>query len=219
MIRVLFVDDDPLVLDNLRSLLHRQEREWDMVFASDPEAALDELALEPADVVVSDMRMPGMGGSGLLARVRDLYPGAARIVLSGDTDNEIALQALPVAHQYLGKPCRTDQLVEVVNRTAGLYTHLDDSVLRGIVSSLDRLPSVPHVYFEITRLASDPDATLDDLAAGVERDPALVAKILQMVNSAWFGRQRKITSVRDAASISAPTCSAVWRLAARRSAP
>jgi HD-like signal output (HDOD) protein len=198
MIRVLFVDDDLEVLDNLRHLLHRQEREWDMAFASDPESALEMLAIEPADVVVSDMRMPGMGGGGLLARVRDLYPGAARIVLSGDTDSEIARQALPVAHQYLGKPCRTEQLVETVNRTAGLYTHLDDSLLRGIVSSLDRLPSVPHVYFEITRLASDPETTLDDLAATVERDPALVAKILQMVNSAWFGRQRRIASVRDA---------------------
>ena len=96
MIRVLFVDDDPVVLDNLRSLLHRQEREWDMVFAADPEAALDELAIEPADVVVSDMRMPGMGGSGLLARVRDLYPGAARIVLSGDTD--VTASKLAISH-------------------------------------------------------------------------------------------------------------------------
>jgi HD-like signal output (HDOD) protein len=198
MIRVLFVDDDPEVLANLRHLLHRQEREWDMVFASDPEAALEELAIEPADVVVSDMRMPGMGGSGLLARVRDLYPGAARIVLSGDTDNDVARQALPFAHQYLGKPCRTEQLVEAVNRTASLYTHLDDPVLRGIVSSLDRLPTVPHVYLEITRLASEPEVTLDVLAATVERDPALVAKILQMGNSAWFGRQRRLTSVRDA---------------------
>jgi HD-like signal output (HDOD) protein len=198
MIRVLFVDDDPQVLDHLRQLLQRQEREWDMVFAGDPDAALDELALEPADVVVSDIRMPGMGGAGLLARVRDLYPGAARIVLSGDSEEDVARQALPIAHQYLGKPCRTDQLVDAVNRTATLYTHLDDPVLREMISSLDRLPTVPHVYLEITRLASDPESTLDQLAASVERDPALVAKILQMGNSAWFGRQRRLTSVRDA---------------------
>ena len=198
MIRVLFVDDDPDVLDHLRHLLQRQEREWDMAFAPDPDAGLAELAREPADVVVSDMRMPGMGGAGFLARVRDLYPGAARIVLSGDAQGEIDRQALPVAHQYLGKPCRTEQLVDVVNRTASLYTHLDDPVLRRIISGLDRLPTVPHVYFEITRLASQADAMLDDLAAVVERDPALVAKILQMGNSAWFGRQRRLTSVREA---------------------
>jgi len=143
MIRVLFVDDDPEVLDHLRQLLHRQEREWDMVFAPDPDSGLAELAREPADVVVSDLRMPGMGGAGFLARVRDLYPGAARIVLSGDAEGEVAGQALPFAHQYLGKPCRTDQLVDAVNRTGGLYAHLDDPALRGIIAGLDRLPTVP----------------------------------------------------------------------------
>jgi HD-like signal output (HDOD) protein len=198
MIRVLFVDDDPDVLDNLRHLLDRQEREWDMAFAPDPDAGLEELAREPADVVVSDMRMPGMGGAGFLARVRDLYPGAARIVLSGDPEGALDRQALPFAHQYLGKPCRTEQLVDVVNRTASLYTHLADPVLRRIVSGLDRLPTVPHVYLEITRLASQPETTLDELAAVVERDPALVAKILQMGNSAWFARRRRLTSVREA---------------------
>jgi HD-like signal output (HDOD) protein len=198
MIRVLFVDDDPDVLDNLRHLLARQEREWDMVFAPDPDAGLEELAREPADVVVSDMRMPGMGGAGFLARVRDLYPGAARIVLSGDPESGVDRQALPFAHQYLGKPCRTEQLVDVVNRTASLYTHLADPVLRRIVSGLDRLPTVPRVYLEITRLASHSETTLDELEAVVERDPALVAKILQMGNSAWFARRRRLTSVRDA---------------------
>ena len=107
-------------------------------------------------------------------------------------------QALPFAHQSLGKPCRTDQLVDAVNRTAGLYTHLDDPVLRGIIAGLDRLPSVPHLYLEITQLAARSDATLDELAAAVERDPALVAKVLQMANSAWFGRSRRLTSIREA---------------------
>jgi len=119
-------------------------------------------------------------------------------VLSGDPEGDVAHQALPFAHQYLGKPCRVDQLVDAVNRTAGLYTHLDDPVMRRIVSSLDRLPTVPHVYLEITRLAAQPVTTLDELAASVERDPALVAKILQMGNSAWFGRRRRLTSIREA---------------------
>jgi HD-like signal output (HDOD) protein/ActR/RegA family two-component response regulator len=198
MIRVLFVDDDPHVLDNLRHLLQRQEREWDMVFAPHPDAGLDELAREPADVVVSDLRMPGMGGVGFLARVRDLYPGAARIILTGDPEPDVTRQAMPFAHQYLGKPCRTDHLVDVVNRTAGLYTHLDDPALRGIIAGLERLPTAPQVYLELTQLAATPEATLDELTAAVERDPALVAKVLQLSNSAWFGRRRRVTSIRDA---------------------
>jgi HD-like signal output (HDOD) protein len=195
---VLFVDDEPHVLDGLRNVLRRQRREWDMAFSVGGDAALAELEREPADVVVSDMRMPGMDGAELLARVRDLYPGTARIVLSGHAEREAAMRALPVAHQYLSKPFDADQLIVVVNRTSSLHAHLADPTLRGLIAGLDRLPTVPQVYLEITAAAVQPNSTLDDITAIVERDPALVAKVLQVVNSAYFGLRRELGSIREA---------------------
>ena len=62
---------------------------------------------------------------------------------------------------------RADQFADAVNRTAGLYSHLDDPQLRAIVTSLDRLPTVPHVYLQITQLAARPDATLWHQAGSV----------------------------------------------------
>jgi HD-like signal output (HDOD) protein len=196
--RVLFVDDEPSILDGLRNVLRRQRHDWDMAFAVGADAALDELAHQAADVVVSDMCMPGMDGAALLERVRDLYPGTARIVLSGHAEREAIVRALPVAHQYLAKPFEADQLIAVITRTTSLHSHLDDPVLRGMIAGIDRLPSVPHVYLEITRVAALPNSTLDDISAIVERDPALVAKLLQVVNSAYFGLRRELTSIREA---------------------
>src|SRR6266536_3212162 len=174
--RVLFIDDDPSLLDGLRNVLRRQRKEWDMVFSVGGEAALAELEREPADVVVSDMRMPGMDGAELLERVKELYPSTARIVLSGHAELEAAVRALPVAHQYLSKPFDADQLISVINRTTSLHDHLNDPSLRGMIAGLDRLPSVPQVYLEITRAAAQPNATLNHITDIVERDPALVAK-------------------------------------------
>jgi HD-like signal output (HDOD) protein len=196
--RVLFVDDEPSILDGLRNVLRRQRHDWDMVFAVGADAALDELAREPADVVVSDMCMPGMDGAALLEQVRDLYPGTARIVLSGHAERDAIVRALPVAHQYLSKPFEADQLIAIISRTTSLHAHLADPVLRGMIAGLDRLPSAPLVYLEMTRAAAQPNSTIDDISEIVERDPALVAKVLQVVNSAYFGLRRELTSIREA---------------------
>jgi len=61
--RVLFVDDDQAILDGLHNLLRKQHRVWDMVFVTSGAAALEALRLGPFDVIVSDMRMPGMDGA------------------------------------------------------------------------------------------------------------------------------------------------------------
>ena len=78
---ILFVDDERNILQGLQDLLRKQRKQWDMSFALGAHAALDELARAPFDVVVTDMRMPGMDGAELLARIKDRYPSVARIVL------------------------------------------------------------------------------------------------------------------------------------------
>jgi len=116
--RILFVDDDESVLDALRNILRKRRNEWDMVFSIGAKAALTELAKAPFDVVVTDMRMPGMDGAALLTHVRDHYPGTARIVLSGHAERDAIVRALPVTHQFLNKPCDAVTLRSVVERTS-----------------------------------------------------------------------------------------------------
>ena len=62
MKRILFVDDEPKVLEGIQRMLRPMRHEWDMVFAQSGQEALSILAEQPADVVVSDMRMPRMDG-------------------------------------------------------------------------------------------------------------------------------------------------------------
>ena len=71
------------VLDGLRRMLRGMRQEWEMVFAEGGPAALEILVREPFDMVVTDMRMPGMDGCQLLTRVQELYPRLVRIILSG----------------------------------------------------------------------------------------------------------------------------------------
>ncbi len=199
MKRVLFVDDEQHVLDGLRDMLRKQRKHWEMVFAPGGQAALEELKKSPFDVVVSDMRMPVIDGAALLAQVKQLYPASARIILSGHAEREAVVRALPVAHQFLSKPCDAGLLRIVVERACELQTLLQNENIRQVIGKLDKLPSVPKTYWELTEAAARPDVIIDDLAAIVERDPAMTVKVLQLVNSGYFGLPQRITSVRHAA--------------------
>lgn len=198
MRKLIFVDDEPRVLEGLRRMLRSQRRVWDMSFCLDGAAALEELESGPCDVIVSDMRMPGMDGAELLRVVKERHPSVVRIILSGQTDTEAALRAISVSHQFLNKPCEPAKLLEVVSRACALRDLLASEEIRRAVSRIDALPASPTVYGELMELASDGEATVDELTEVIGSDPGLSAKVLQLVNSSFFGLARKISEVREA---------------------
>jgi YesN/AraC family two-component response regulator len=118
---VLFVDDETRILAGLRRMLHTHRLRWDISFADGAAAALDILRERPCDVIVTDYRMPGMNGVELLSHVRDLYPGTARVILSGQTSEASVLSIMSLADELLTKPTTSEQLIATVERfiTAG----------------------------------------------------------------------------------------------------
>ncbi|MGM0574779.1 MAG: HDOD domain-containing protein [Myxococcota bacterium] len=196
--RVLFVDDERHVLNGLRGLLRRYRGQWRMDFVDSAEQALLHMTTEPVDVLVTDVRMPGMDGTALLETVEERHPDVVRIVLSGHVDEHASLRAVPVAHQYLDKPCEPERLENVVERACRLQDLLHDPGLRQLLGSTDALPSCPRIYSELVAALRDPDVSLDELGAIVEQDVAMTAKIFQIVNSAFFGTVRRVSSVRQA---------------------
>jgi len=196
--RILFVDDQPEILEGLRDLLHGQRREWEMSFAPGPDAALAELEAKSFDVIVSDMRMPKMDGATLLARVRDRWPDTVRIILSGHTEVEAALRAVPVAHQFLAKPCSREVLRDVIERACRLRELLANEAIRSVITEADSLPSVPHLYTALMAALAEPEPTPKDVSRIIAQDVAMSVKLLQLVNSAFFGLGRRIANVHEA---------------------
>lgn len=198
--RVLFVDDEPSILEGLRNVLRSQRKEWDMVFALGGPVGLAELQKGHFDVVVSDMRMPIIDGASLLTKVKELQPDAVRLVLSGQTDADTVLKTVFVAHQFMSKPCEPDKLKALVKRSCDLQALLMSDELRRLAGDVSVLPAAPRVFLDLVRVLGNPKSNTNDAAKVVERDPALCAKILQVVNSAFFGLPRRVTSVEMAAN-------------------
>jgi len=114
--RILFVDDDVMILKSLRSVLRRDAARWDMLFVAGAEAALLEIRRSHFDIVISDMRMPGMNGAALLETIRLECPDMCRIMLSGSADLDDVERARTVAHELLSKPCPTNVIRQTIER-------------------------------------------------------------------------------------------------------
>ncbi len=199
MSRMLVVDDEQQILDGLKLAMRRQRTEWEVSFATRGEKGLELLASGPPfDVVLCDMRMPGMDGSQFLQQVKELYPDTIRIILSAYAEQASLMRAVGVAHQFLAKPCGIRELQDCIDRIRKLRAQLANPELRRIVGELNSVPSLPSVFLELNAEMADPQSNAVSVSAIIERDAGMSAKLLQLVNSAFFGLGHPISRITEA---------------------
>ncbi|MGD8524532.1 MAG: response regulator, partial [Desulfobacterales bacterium] len=198
--QVLFVDDEQLVLKGLQRMLRSMRREWNMHFVTSGQAAMGIIERHPIDAVVTDMQMPGMNGVQLLAEIMKRHPDIVRIILSGQLDQEMILQTVRSAHQHLAKPCDADLLKSTLSQAFALRDILVDDNLQKLVSRIESLHSLPSLYLEIMEELHSANTSFQKVGKIIAKDVGMTAKILQMVNSAFFGLRRQIASPKEAVS-------------------
>jgi len=196
--RILFVDDEPNVLNGLQRMLRTMRGEWELSFLEGGEKALEEMANQEFDVVVSDMRMPGMNGAQFLREVMARHPTTVRIVLSGHAERELVAQCVGVAHQYISKPCDPDQLKALIQNAISMGSGLVDVDIKRIVGTIERLPSVPHLFRALTQAVMGQETSSDAVARIIEQDVGMTAHVLKLVNSSFYGLRRNIETVLEA---------------------
>ena len=195
----MIVDDEASVLASLRHMLQDRLGDWDLQFLSNGPDALASLTAQPVDILLSDMRMPGMTGAQLLSEVAQCRPDTVRIAFSEPTDQELVLKCVNTAHQFLSKPCDAGGLAAALGRALNVDKLGSNDQLRTLVAQLRTIPSLPAVFHELQAQLASPDASVDTVGRTISRDPAMTAKLLKVVNSAFFGLNRKVSSPTDAA--------------------
>nr|WP_320147437.1 HDOD domain-containing protein [uncultured Anaeromusa sp.] len=194
---ILFVDDEKPILRSLRRVF--QETSYELFFVESSDAALRFLQLQRVDMVVSDMRMPGMDGHQLLRRVKELYPQTMRLILSGFAEkNQVFTSLLDgSAQMYLLKPWNNEELLSLVDKVLRLQNTLRDRKLLEQIEFLGQLPALPETYEKLCRFIEE-EADVKEMATLVESDPVIAGKLLQVANAAFYGA--KIGSVQQAIS-------------------
>jgi len=140
--RILCVDDEPNILEGLK--LHLRRR-YDVVTASSGPDGLAEInRAGPPDVVLSDMRMPGMDGAAFLSRVRGVAPDTVRLLLTGQADLNSCISAINEGQifRFLSKPCQPEALLDTMKAAVQQYRLITsekvllEETLRGCIKTL-----------------------------------------------------------------------------------
>jgi len=198
---ILFVDDNENVVSGIQRQLRPYRNQWQLFFANSGAQALETMAQQPIDLIVSDMMMPEMQGDELLKKVSELYPGTVRMILSGYADEETLKSGLEVAHQHLSKPCSAETLREAISQIFKIQTCVSNPRIIEGVGDPNKLPSLPKIYEELNTALRNDTTTTRDLADIFARDMVLSAKLLQLVNSPYFGLNRTISNLSEAINL------------------
>lgn len=195
---ILFVDDDTNIISGLKRMLHQLRKEWNLYFAGGAKEAIEILESSKIDVIVSDIRMPGIDGTQLLKKVQHSYPHIIRITLSGYSNDNLALKNTKIAHQSLSKPATPENIKSTIEKTYKLRQQLNNDELLSLINSIDELPSIPEVYLKLEQEINSPNSSIDKLGKIIAKDPIITAKILQLTNSAFFGLPNRISNITQA---------------------
>lgn len=198
--RILFVDDESLVLDGLSVSLRRMRKEWSMEFVCGGAAAIARLAAGKVDAVVTDMRMPVVDGEAVLLSAHQHCPGSLRIILSGQTEHSVMERSVRIAHQFLSKPCSADELRSCLQQLLELRAPLDERT-RDVVYGVDSLPVSSAGVARLQSLQAERNPQLRELAACIEDDAGLTATLLRVAGAGFFAARQQITSVAGALGV------------------
>ncbi len=200
MKRILFVDDEPEILDGLRAVLRRRRNEWQMDFVTSGAVAIEAMEKQPYELICSDMRMPDMDGATLLTLVAERWPETVRLVLSGYAELAQTMRLVPIAHQYLSKPCDGKRVETTLDRCLKVRELLNRADLRALIGRVKTLPTSPKTYSSLCAAMARPDATAQEVTKIVASDTVIAARVLQVVNSAFFRLPRQIAKIEQAVS-------------------
>lgn len=200
MNQILFVDSDQLALNAMKTALESHDIGWKATFVTSAQAALNLLANRWFDVVFTELRLPGMDGAELLEHVKLHHPSIIRVLLAEPLEDAQLDRAIAVAQRFVAKPWDMQSLVANLESVLGAWPRTDNPLVRTIVGRLSMLPSSAMTYPKLIQVMAKSNASIDEIAVVVSGDPALSAKLLQVVNSAFFGLPIKVASVPQAVS-------------------
>ena len=194
--KILLVDDDQLVLNGLRRALFSAD--CSVITANSGKEALEKLAYEECDLIISDMMMPQMDGSQLLEEVSQKYPWIIRASLSGYADPQMTVRGGFYAHQAFMKPCDTSMLKAEIQRISNMLERFPDRLIQNAIGTITSLPVTLDLYQKVKVMLEDEQSSIQDLADVIQNDPAICAKLIQIANNAIFRGKREINSVEGA---------------------
>ena len=195
--RILVVDDDAARAAALVAVLNGAAKHWLIETALSGRGALAALTARKFDMLITDLHVAGLGSGALLATTAIEHPDVVRFVRSTPR-GERPMLAAACAHQFVAEPVDADAVVAQVARAFVLREGLAAPELRAIVGRMTAIPTLPALYTAVVSELQRLHVSTQRIGALVSDDPAISAKVLQLVNSPFFGCQMRISDPAQA---------------------
>jgi HD-like signal output (HDOD) protein len=197
-VRILLVDDDHLLVKALLRSIRLQRPHWRLTPVNSGEAAIVEMAQDSFDLILTDMQMPGIDGTGVLTWARELQPEAIRVILSGHAPQRRILESEGDYHRFLTKPVDPTRLVDIIESFIRHHPDPFRREARAMVVKLERIPSLRNNLDAIGMLLAEGRSSIRAVAEIVAQDLGLALQVLKLVNSGYLPGERPITDIVQA---------------------
>jgi HD-like signal output (HDOD) protein len=195
--RILVADADLKAWEEFRVALGDS---WTVVGAATASAATAEAQKQPFDVVVANYALPDLDGAELLNRLRVANPKTLRFIAAAEALKDQVVCHVLGGHQFLAVPYDRETLKVSVERSLSVDYGMSSS-MRELVSRIRTFPTIPSLYLEIVNVLKDPNASTEEVGGIIAKDMAMTTKLVQVLNSAYFGLPRAITDPTEAVGI------------------
>ena len=198
---ILIIDDELACLDQLKSSLASKEDEWILERSNNPQQALESIEQSPPSIVICDYRMPQMDGIELLRQVEASQPSVQRFIIADHDERGLLEAGIGSVFHYLPKPCPPKLLISEIQRALAVESWLGEERIRRIVKNVGTLPCLPPMYRKIVNALNNQSGSLDQVGKAISGDLAISVKILQIVNSSYFGFENTISDIAQAVTL------------------
>ncbi|MFN3781510.1 MAG: HDOD domain-containing protein, partial [Candidatus Kapaibacteriota bacterium] len=195
---ILFAVDNDKLLKELISITIPLRDEFDCFFAENGEKAIQLLANNKMDIVFSSTEIVLSSGANLLQEIKRLFPETIRFALVKNLETSAVARTSQYVHQFVTLPLTKENLKERINNILHIQSFLRNEKVEELIKNTTTLPSLPEIYIQIEEEVAKKDFSLNKIANLISKDPNLTAKILQIVNSAYFGLRSEITNINYA---------------------
>jgi len=197
---ICIADDNQSLLQQCASMLEDPSI-WTIRTARTSAQVLKILSREQVDILVVNVCMENMGGSKLLETMQAKHPRTTRVAMTDNSSRELGLLSVNTAHQFISKPLQPEAVREIMQRTLALRQTLNKASLQGAVSQMGTLPSLPAHFNQLMEELNSPEASIKKVGQLISHDPAMTTKLLQLINSAFFGLPKHISTSEQAVNL------------------
>jgi len=191
------VSSDAAEANDLAAELGLGNSTWRVASAAEESTALRRFQVSQLDAVIADGSLPGLSQESLLRQASVLRPAAFRLALSGNYNHGAMLRTMGIAHQNLWKPCGLNDIRSALARAFALRETLRNDRLQLLIAQTGTLPSLPRLYLDFLDEVRRQNPSYGRLSDIIRQDISLCSKMLQLVNSAFFGLPKKIDSPEE----------------------